>query len=100
MSESLTPQQFVEKWRVSTLKESAAYQSHFDDLCRMLEHPTPAEMDPTGQRFTYQKGVVKDLAAGRKEETLFGARAVTETRRELPLHCVGAVPGLWRPVPT
>ncbi|MCY3023139.1 MAG: N-6 DNA methylase [Planctomycetota bacterium] len=77
MNGTLTPQAFAEKWRASTLKESAAYQSHFDDLCRMLGHPTPAELDPTGASFTYQKGVTKDLATAPKESTLFGPRAIT-----------------------
>jgi hypothetical protein len=32
----LPPQQFVAKWRNAALKESAAYQEHFTDLCRLL----------------------------------------------------------------
>ena len=50
----MTPAAFVEKWRKSTLKESAAYVGHFTDLCRMLGHPTPAEADPKGEFFTFQ----------------------------------------------
>ena len=75
----MTPAAFVEKWRKSTLKESAAYQEHFCDLCRMLGQPTPAEADPTGEFFTFQKGVKKN-AAGQTvlEDTLFGARPVKE----------------------
>jgi len=76
MSATFTPQAFAEKWRASTLKESAAYQEHFNDLCRMLEHPTPAEKDPTGSFFTFQKGVTKELAGTAKEGTLFGERAL------------------------
>ena len=33
--------------------------SIFIDLCRLFGHPTPAEDDPTGERFTFEKGVVK-----------------------------------------
>lgn len=76
MSAAFTPQAFAEKWRASTLKESAAYQEHFNDLCRMLNHPTPAEKDPTGSSFTFQKGVTKELAGAAKEGTLFGERAL------------------------
>lgn len=55
----LTPQEFVEKWRRSRLKESAGSQSHFNDLCYMLGHPTPAKADPDGTSFTFEKGAGK-----------------------------------------
>ena len=55
----LTPQEFVDKWRRSKLKESAGSQSHFNDLCRMLDHPTPAKADPEGTTFTFEKGADK-----------------------------------------
>ena len=35
-SPPMTPQQFIEKWQVSKLKEKAACQSHFADLCALL----------------------------------------------------------------
>ena len=53
----ITPQEFVRKWRAATLKERSAAQEHFLDLCRLVRHPTPAEDDPTGQRFTFEAGV-------------------------------------------
>lgn len=55
----MTPQEFVDKWRRSKLKESAGSQSHFNDLCRMLGHPTPAVADPEGATFTFEKGAGK-----------------------------------------
>jgi len=55
----MTPQEFVDKWRRSQLKERSAAQSHFNDLCRMLDHPTPAKADPEGSTFTFEKGVDK-----------------------------------------
>jgi hypothetical protein len=54
-----TPQDFVEKWEQTELKERASAQSHFDDLCRLVGHPTPAEYDPKGESFTYEYGVEK-----------------------------------------
>jgi len=43
-------------------KESAAYQEHFNDLCRLLGQPTPNEADPSGSDFfCFQKRVVKDV---------------------------------------
>lgn len=55
----MNPQEFVNKWRNVTLKERAAAQEHFLDLCRLIAHPTPAEDDPTGERFTFEAGVDK-----------------------------------------
>src|SRR5262245_27061855 len=34
-----------------------AYQQHFLDLCDLLDEKKPAEVDPTGQWFTFQKGL-------------------------------------------
>jgi len=55
----MTPQDFIRKWKPVALTERATAQEHFLDLCRLLEHPTPAEDDPTGERFTFEKGVSK-----------------------------------------
>ena len=56
---TLTPQQFVAKWRQSALKERSAYQEHFIDLCRLIEHATPAEADPNGEWFAFEYGAAK-----------------------------------------
>ena len=56
---SITPQEFVNKWRSATLKERSAYQEHFLDLCRLIGHPTPAEVDPTGENFAFEYGAAK-----------------------------------------
>ena len=56
----MTPAEFKTKWAKVSAKESAAYQSHFDDLCRLLKIPPPLEADPTGEFFCFQKRVVKD----------------------------------------
>jgi hypothetical protein len=55
----MTPQQFIEKWKRVALTERATAQEHFLDLCRLFDHPTPAQDDPTGERFTFEKGVPK-----------------------------------------
>jgi type II restriction/modification system DNA methylase subunit YeeA len=51
--------QFVAKWRKVELTERSASQQHFLDLCRVFDHPTPAEADPTGENFTFEKGAAK-----------------------------------------
>lgn len=57
----MTAAEFKKKWSRYQGKETSAYQSHFDDLCRLLGQPTPNEADPSGSDFfCFQKRVVKD----------------------------------------
>jgi len=58
-SQRITPQEFVAKWRQSSLKETSASQEHFIDLCRLIGHPTPAEADPEGTWFCFERGASK-----------------------------------------
>lgn len=51
MPSTLSPQEFVAKWRHATLKERSAAQEHFIDVCRLIGHATPAEADPKGEWF-------------------------------------------------
>ncbi|MDP9476506.1 MAG: class I SAM-dependent DNA methyltransferase, partial [Actinomycetota bacterium] len=62
----LTPQAFAEKWGKSKLSERSAYQQHFLDLCVMLGQPTPADVDPEGNFYTFEKGVKKTGGSGGK----------------------------------
>jgi type II restriction/modification system DNA methylase subunit YeeA len=55
----MTPQEFVAKWRGSTSTEKQAYQQHFLDLCNLVGHPTPAQLDPENKFFTFEAGAVK-----------------------------------------
>ena len=59
----MTPREFIRKWRISTLKERSASQEHFIDLCRLLGEPTPAEFDPTGETYCFERGARKDSGA-------------------------------------
>ena len=56
----MTPGDFIAKWRASELKERSAAQEHFIDLCRLLGEPTPAEADPIGERYCFERGARKD----------------------------------------
>jgi len=38
---TMTAAEFKKKWSRYTGKESAAYQEHFNDLCRLLGQPSP-----------------------------------------------------------
>jgi hypothetical protein len=51
--------EFVSRWKASALSERAAAQSHFLDLCEVLDHPRPAAVDHTGESFTFDKYVSK-----------------------------------------
>ncbi len=57
---SMTPGEFIAKWRASELKERSASQEHFIDLCRLLGEPTPAQADPTGDHYCFERGARKD----------------------------------------
>ena len=56
----MTPGEFIAKWRVAQLKERSAAQEHFIDLCRLLDEPTPAEADPTGDAYCFERGASKE----------------------------------------
>lgn len=51
--------EFVAKWRPVELTERSASQQHFLDLCEVFDHPKPAQHDPTGENFTFEKGAAK-----------------------------------------
>ena len=55
----MTPQQFIDKWRDSSLKERSGSQTHFNDLCALLGILDPASADPTGDNFTFERGASK-----------------------------------------
>ena len=56
----MTPYEFISKWRASTLTERSASQQHFLDLCELLGEPKPADVDPVGESFCFEKGARKD----------------------------------------
>ena len=43
----LTWARFIAKWSRAALPERAASQEHFLDLCRLLNQPTPGELNAT-----------------------------------------------------
>jgi hypothetical protein len=55
----MTPQDFITKWRHVELKERTASQSHFLDLCQLLDISDPVMSDPKGDWFTFEKGASK-----------------------------------------
>ncbi|MBE2179432.1 MAG: class I SAM-dependent DNA methyltransferase [Chthoniobacterales bacterium] len=55
----MTPDQFAAKWSKVSLSERSSYQQHFLDLCELVDHPKPAEADPTGDWFCFERGAEK-----------------------------------------
>ena len=55
----MTPQAFIAKWEAADLKERSASQSHFNDLCRLLDIDDPITADPKGEWFAFEKGASK-----------------------------------------
>jgi hypothetical protein len=53
---SMTPESFIRKWTAAQLSERSAAQQHFLDLCSLLGERPPADADPTGETFTFERG--------------------------------------------
>jgi type II restriction/modification system DNA methylase subunit YeeA len=51
--------QFIIKWTRAELTERSASQQHFLDLCEVFGHGKPAELDPEGDSFTFERGAAK-----------------------------------------
>ena len=54
---------FIQTWDAARLSERSAAQQHFVQLCALLGEPTPAEADPTGEFYTFEKGAIKTTGA-------------------------------------
>ena len=55
----MSPREFITKWSESTLGERQAAQSHFLDLCRLLEVEGPVDADTSGEAYAFEKGAQK-----------------------------------------
>jgi MmeI, helicase spacer domain/MmeI, N-terminal domain len=51
----MNPDAFVAKWKQANLSERSASHQHFLDLCDLLGHKKPAEADPEGTWFTFER---------------------------------------------
>src|SRR5512138_741533 len=56
---TLTPQDFVAKWKRAEARERQSVQEHFIDLCTLVGHQTPMQADPTGKRYAFEMGAAK-----------------------------------------
>ena len=69
--------EFVNTWQKSTLTERAAAQTHFNGLCEILSESKPAEADPTGSEYTFERGTTKSEGGGKVGLT-FGSGAALD----------------------
>ena len=85
----MTPDQFARKWGRAQLRERAGSQEHFLDICRLIGESTPAEADPDGEFFTFEKSLKKESGGTgfadvwRKRSVCF--RGVGSARLHAPL---------------
>jgi len=66
----LTWQDFVERWGASTGREQQDAQSHFNELCQLINHKTPTQLDPAHEFFTFAEHVEK-ATGGRGRADVF-----------------------------
>lgn len=55
--------EFAAKWEQSKLGERQAAQSHYLDLCKLFQFPTPTDEDLTGETYCFEKGTKKSGGA-------------------------------------
>jgi type II restriction/modification system DNA methylase subunit YeeA len=60
---SVSPEEFVRKWSAAELGERAAAQSHFIDLCHVLDEQAPTDADPAGEWYAFERGASKTTGA-------------------------------------
>ena len=56
---TLTPKEFVSKWKRVTVREKQICQEHFIDLCHLVGHSTPAEDDSSGKCPSFEMSAAK-----------------------------------------
>lgn len=56
---NITPDEFISKWKASSLKERSAAHEHFCDLCRLLDEPTPTHVGDHGSWYGFERGATK-----------------------------------------
>jgi len=55
----VTPEHFIAKWQDAGLRENQAAHQQFLDLCELLDEPKPADADPDGTWYCFERGARK-----------------------------------------
>ena len=56
----MTPHEFIAKWRASALTRTLRIPSVFPRPVRLLGEPKPADADPSGESYCFERGARKD----------------------------------------
>lgn len=74
----MTPQQFVKRWDKIQLKETAAAQPHFYDVCNLVGHELPHVVDPKGEFFTFEASTDKTTGGRGRADVWYRGRFIWE----------------------
>lgn len=78
---SLTPKKFADKWSRIQLKEITTAQSHFNDVCALVEHAQPLQADPKGEFFTFEAPAVKTGGKKGRADVWYKNKFIWEYKR-------------------
>lgn len=81
----MTPQQFVTHWSQIRLKETAASQSHFNDVCALVGHQPQTKADPTGQFFTFEASTDKTTGGRSRADVWYKGHFIWEYKGHTPI---------------
>jgi len=75
---SMSAEDFVDRWARANLREQQSAQSHFNELCHLLDVQTPTEADPDGKFFTFEEHVIKDGGGAGRADVWYKGRFAWE----------------------
>lgn len=74
----MTPQTFVKRWDKVLLKETAAAQPHFYDVCALVGHALPHVADPRGEFFTFEASTDKTTGGRGRADVWYKGQFIWE----------------------
>ena len=74
--------EYQARWRNANLSERSSAQSNFLDICELVGHKKPAELDPAGSFFTFEKGLGKTGGGGGFADVWYKGHFAWEYKRD------------------
>ena len=80
MSDRLSPSEFVNNWRSTSLGERQSYQGHFRDLCKLVAHPEPdsSGVDKRGRPYGFEWSTKKSSGGQGFADVYYGGHFAME----------------------
>ncbi len=80
MSDRLSPSEFVNNWRRTSLGERQSYQGHFRDLCKLVAHPEPdsSGVDKRGRPYGFEWSTKKSSGGQGFADVYYGGHFAME----------------------